>query len=169
MRGVSVLVVDVHVLGESWETKLASCEAYMRARQVEVKSSKSIILPVYPSNSRGRKGPRNKNFSSNTAGRTRGGASELDAVLSNHAASSDKPKSTYPSYMSGKPPRPRPNGPSQAQELLARLQDRPSGTMLWLICACVVIFPLILCMAQYAVQFIIETLSFDLYVIIILF
>ena len=76
-----------------------------------------------------RKGPRNKNFSSNTAGRTRGGTNELEAVLSNHSAS-NKPKNPYPPYLSGKPPKPKPNGPSQAQELLARLQDRPSGTML---------------------------------------
>ena len=80
---------------------------------------------------RGRKGPRNKNFSSNTAGRTRGGTNELEAVLSNHSAASDnKPRNIYPAYLSGKPPRPKPNGPSQAQELLARLQDKPSGTML---------------------------------------
>ena len=78
-----------------------------------------------------RKGPRNKNFSSNTAGRTRGGTNELEAVLSsNHSGGTDRPKNPYPSYLSGKPPRPKPNGPSQAQELLARLQDRPSGTML---------------------------------------
>lgn len=91
-----------------------------------------ILFMFYCSLSSRRKGPRNKNFSSNTAGRTRGGTNELEAVLSstNHSGGTDRPKNPYPSYLSGKPPRPKPNGPSQAQELLARLQDRPSGTML---------------------------------------